>query len=236
MRTFGISIKTFSAVAILMASMAVAFWWWSAGNTPEVSAQDSVEDACAKIDNSGYYHIAVKSTWSGLDDSLLTNIKVAGDDMEITLTLGGESGPFSQFRRVGGVDYESDGTTWVRLDAKFDDLSVLYASLNLPCPTTAEFQKVGTETLDGKSTTRYTETAESINKRAPSEDFVGVSQTPRSVDIWIDEDGKVVQHHQVIDEKDNFRSQGNPSRSVLTIHSVFADVGRANTVTAPDVG
>ena len=204
--------------------------------TTEVSTQEAVADACSKMDNSGSYDIVVTTTESNHEETLLTGVKISGEDFEVTWTMKGETEPYSQFRRIDGVDYLHDGLAWRLSEVPLNDLSAMYGSLSLPCPTaTTGFEKVGTETLDGRETTRYTETAESLRKRSPWDEFVGIGRTPRLTDFWIDQSGQIVQHYQVIDVKENFTSRENPRLWVETIQSVFSDVGQANPVTAPTI-
>ena len=203
--------------------------------TTEVSTREIVSDACSKMDHSDSYDIAVTTINTAIDEVLLMGIKVSGEDFEVTWTMKGETMPYSQFRRIDGVDYLHDGLAWRYSEVPLDDISTMYRGLTMPCPSTAAFREIGTETLDGKETTRYTETEESLSRRAPWDFLVGVIPTPRSMGMWLDANGQIVQHYEVTDFKDNFTSRENPRLWTTTTRSVFSDVGQANTITAPPI-
>ena len=127
-----------------------------------------------------------------------------------------------------------DGKLWEPNSTRSRSSSLVSGD-SLICPETSRFSYLGAKTLNNFSVKHYTDgngsstlDSELSPTGSANNNSLGINE------FWIDNSGQIVQHLRTIMPGDT-TTGGLPQTSTTQMRTVFADVGEANTITAPVV-
>ena len=236
--------KAVVSIGIFLAALGIVFWWRAAGETPEVSAQDAVQNACNSLEVAKHYDVEAWATEYGVDpnNSFTIYVTMTVADSDFHQTFSAESrNDTEEFIRVDGVVYERRsrlGPEWKLSDRKLEGqpLSHLPVGSNPLCPEVSGFREVGKEILDGSEVKRYSEKpSEGVN--VSIEDFDSKYHIQaRFEDLLVDKDGQLL---KIETEKYRTGIDGASGATVLVTtrqEMTISGIGEENVIEAPEVG
>ncbi|POX55389.1 DUF1396 domain-containing protein [Streptomyces sp. Ru71] len=232
----------------------------SDGKSPEMSPAAAVAAASKNADAITSLRYRVRGTVAGegkMHGEAAMNLKPLAMSMKMSVE-GGEDAGDVEIRLVdkalffnGGEDAakELDGKTWVKFDMskstkELEELGAAGQAQQNPAAESTflagskDVKKVGTEKIDGVSTTHYagTVTPADIKASLAGQDEAGRKEREESLksyeelgvdrltmDMWIDGE----QHTK------QFRMRGDADKGPLDMTVTFLDVNKPVTVTAP---
>ena len=225
----------------MLALVGVTSWLLLRGASP-VSAEQAMESACANLAAAKDYDFTSTATGSqdGVDkgDTLLSEYQMSGDNYYAQVKLV-NSGVGGEFLYVDGNGYQRDAETNYEWQPAYLPLlsgnEILTMLGDTPtCPDLTNVTKVGDEVLNGVAATKYTS---GDGKPAPlAADFRG-SKRGDLFEYWVDGRGQLLQiyNENYIAAHYEGSAEGKTT-GVYRITTTFAEVGEANTITAPTLG
>ena len=250
-----------AGVLLIAGVLAASAWWVFFKSSQDATGQEFVEIACDKAEVTEYFDMVVtgnypaRQEWQGegLGPRVIweRKISVAGNDVrsehrvvskpEDTEFLGG----LKEEVYVGGKLYRlfEDGsgrTKWELVPHAYpaESITSIYTgtgdwqNADVLCPSFDKIQKLGAETLDGVSTTRY-QYGSTFEQRYgfPGAPLIVWDET---YNYWVDETGVIVQIKKVADYRANDREEFGDG-AVYTTVTKISGIGEPNTITAPVV-
>ena len=226
------------AIGVVAALAPVAAIVWVALlDTPQASAQEVVEGACAKAVATDYFDLTVrmKANPDGGDAERYYDAKVSVAGIAYQLEVQGviDRPVHVTGIYVDGVGYSREGTGAWQVDKSASHRLVSYFFGFTPteagwsvCPNLEQAEKVGEEVVQGITTTGYTTSI--------SNDVLPDSAKERLVttrwDYWVDETGQLVQLGRIE------RRPPQDGRAIGgTWTTTISGVGETNTITAPTI-
>ena len=230
-----------AALLVTSAIAAGVAWWFVAGDgESQVSAQEMVEAACEQVQGITDYDI--ESSAKGPDLVYSMSIRFSGEDSHGIAKIG-EPSQTLEFTVVDGVSYTREaGQVWEISEYSFQGFALAHL---LPvsdrnrlegstlCPELGHVARVSEESVNGTETERFriTETT-NYGPLSDTGDFSDEDYVIEDAwDIWLDDDGQLVQTQRVTVHPVAGDAQGQK----VEIVSKILEVGEPNVITAPTV-
>jgi LppX_LprAFG lipoprotein len=222
---------------------------------------DPVAAAATKTERAGGYKVSLSGTVTSADMTIRMSGNGVFDDThgELALDVNGldlnaryltEHGDFVMYINLGAMGAGlPNGKSWIRLDleevgnALGIDLSKLMSQGATQTPlqsletikASGDFAEVGSEELNGTTTTHYHGTVDLLKaakNRGLDVDAVqklidAGARSEYPMDVWVDDSGYIVQYRMTLDQK----VKGVPSSMVMTMG--MSDFGTPVDVAAP---